>query len=156
MRPKPNCIDHSAIECIDLEKTKVWYRDGLALNCDHFRNNMMVVDVGGPNKIVVMQNPKQKTNPSAAVHIGLTVDTIEEVDWYHNFLEERQHEFFIKKIVPPAPVGSRQSDGEFAAWFYRMYVHDLDENWFEILTPITEQQGRAIRSGETNKWKYVF
>ena len=38
----------------------------------------------------------------------------------------------IKKIVPPAPVGSRQSDGEFAAWFYRMYVHDLDENWFAL------------------------
>jgi catechol-2,3-dioxygenase len=120
---KLNFLSHGTLEARDLDTTRRFYEEFLGLDVIRTSPISLMIRLGGPNTIAVVQS-KEKPAMPLLNHNGLDVGSREEVDRAWEICTREQEKWNIKKITRPADQHGT----------YCFYFMDLDENWWEILT----------------------
>ncbi len=118
-----NFLSHGTLESRDLDKIREFYEKFLGLEVIRTSNISLLIRLGGPNTIAVVQNAKKPDMPFLN-HNGLDVETREEVDAAYELTVRHQEEWGISQLRKP-----RLQHGTYSFFF-----KDMDDNWWEILT----------------------
>ena len=118
-----NFLSHGTLESRDLDKIREFYEKFLGLDVIRTSNISLLIRLGGPNTIAVVQNPKKPDMPFLN-HNGLDVETQEEVDAAYELTVRHQEEWGISQLRKP-----RLQHGTYSFFF-----KDMDDNWWEILS----------------------
>ena len=116
-------LSHGTLESRALDRTRRFYEECLGLETIRTSPRSLMIRLGGNNTIAVVENPRKPDMPLLN-HNGLDVATREDVDHCHQVLEQNKDKWGIARITRPADQHGT----------YSFYFHDLDGNWWEILT----------------------
>lgn len=120
---KLNFLSHGTLESRDLEKAREFYTEFLGLEVVRTSPISLLIRLGGPNTIAVVQQNNKKEMPLLN-HNGLDVETEAEVDAAYEKVVEYADQYELKKISKP-----KVQHGTYSFYFW-----DMDDNSWEILT----------------------
>ena len=116
-------LSHGTLESTDLERARAFYTDFLGLEVVRTSDISLLIRLGGPNTIAVVEVSKKSDMPFLN-HNGLDVSTEAEVDEAHAKVVEHAETYGLTKITRP-----RNQHGTYSFYFW-----DADANAWEILT----------------------
>lgn len=120
---KLNFLSHGTLESTDLERSREFYTEFLGLEVVRTSPISLLIRLGGPNTIAVVQS-KSQAEMSLLNHNGLDVETQEEVDAAYEKVMEYAEKYDMKNITKP-----KLQHGTYSFYFW-----DMDNNAWEILT----------------------
>jgi catechol 2,3-dioxygenase-like lactoylglutathione lyase family enzyme len=122
-RLKLNFLSHGTLESKDLDASRRFYEEFLGLEVVRTSPISLLIRLGGPNTIAVVQTGK-KAPMTMLNHNGLDVETKAEVDAAHAAVEAERERWGLHKISRPT-----LQHGTYSFFFW-----DGDDNCWEILT----------------------
>lgn len=120
---KLNFLSHGTLESKDLDKAREFYTEFLGLEVVRTSPISLLIRLGGPNTIAVVQNDK-KDEMVLLNHNGIDVETEADVDAAYEKVVEYADKYGMHKITKP-----RTQHGTYSFYFW-----DADDNAWEILT----------------------
>ena len=121
---KLNFLSHGTLESKNLEKTREFYTDFLGLEVVRTSPVSLLIRLGGPNTIAVVEQKRRTEEMPMLNHNGLDVETQEEVDAAHQTIVAEAEKWGLYRISKP-----KLQHGTYAFFFW-----DMDNNCWEILT----------------------
>ncbi len=121
---KLNFLSHGTLESKDLERARKFYTDFLGLQVVRTSPISLLIRLGGPNTIAVVEQKNRSEEMPMLNHNGLDVETREEVDAAHEIVLAGAEEWGLHRIGKP-----RLQHGTYSFFFW-----DMDSNCWEILT----------------------
>ncbi len=121
---KLNFLSHGTLESRDLERARDFYTEFLGLEVVRTSPISLLIRLGGPNTIAVVEQRKKDEIMSMLNHNGLDVATEAEVDAAYEKVVEYAEKYDLKKISKP-----KVQHGTYSFYFW-----DMDDNAWEILT----------------------
>ena len=120
---KLNFLSHGTLESTDLDRSREFYTEFLGLEVVRTSPISLLIRLGGPNTIAVVQS-KSQAEMSLLNHNGLDVETEAEVDAAYEKVVEFAEKYDLKRIGKP-----KVQHGTYSFFFW-----DMDNNAWEILT----------------------
>ncbi len=120
---KLNFLSHGTLESRDLEAAREFYTDFLGLEVVRTSPISLLIRLGGPNTIAVVQQ-NNKAEMALLNHNGIDVETEAEVDAAYEKVMEHAEKYGMTKITKP-----KVQHGTYSFYFW-----DRDQNAWEILT----------------------
>ena len=117
-------LSHGTLEARNLENTRRFYTEFLGLEVVRTSPVSLLIRLGGPNTIAVVEQKRRTDVMSLLNHNGIDVETRAEVDECHRICVENAEKWQMKKITKPV-----MQHGTYSFYFW-----DLDDNCWEILT----------------------
>ena len=121
---KLNFLSHGTLESKNLEKTREFYTEFLGLEVVRTSPVSLLIRLGGPNTIAVVEQKRRTEEMPLLNHNGLDVETQEEVDAAHQTIVAEAEKWGLYRISKP-----KLQHGTYAFFFW-----DMDNNCWEILT----------------------
>ena len=121
---KLNFLSHGTLESRDLERAREFYTRFLGLEVVRTSPISLLIRLGGPNTIAVVEQKNRSEAMPLLNHNGLDVETREEVDTAHATVTAEAERWGLHKIGTP-----RLQHGTYSFFFW-----DMDDNCWEILT----------------------
>ena len=121
---KLNFLSHGTLESRDLERAREFYTRFLGLEVVRTSPISLLIRLGGPNTIAVVEQKNRSEAMPLLNHNGLDVETREEVDAAHATVTAEAERWGFHKIGTP-----RLQHGTYSFFFW-----DMDDNCWEILT----------------------
>ena len=121
---KLNFLSHGTLESKDLEKARAFYTEFLGLEVIRTSPISLLIRLGGPNTIAVVEQKRRTEEMPMLNHNGLDVETQEEVDAAHQTIVAEAEKWGLYRISKP-----KLQHGTYAFFFW-----DMDSNCWEILT----------------------
>ena len=121
---KLNFLSHGTLESRDLERARRFYGEFLGLEVVRTSPISLLIRLGGPNTIAVVEQRKSTSTMALLNHNGLDVETQEEVEAAHRTVVAEAEKWGLHKITKPL-----LQHGTFSFFFW-----DMDDNCWEILT----------------------
>ncbi len=121
---KLNFLSHGTLESKNLEKTRAFYTEFLGLEVVRTSPVSLLIRLGGPNTIAVVEQKRRTEEMPLLNHNGLDVETQEEVDAAHQTIVAEAEKWGLYRISKP-----KLQHGTYAFFFW-----DMDNNCWEILT----------------------
>ena len=121
---KLNFLSHGTLESKNLEKTRAFYTEFLGLEVVRTSPVSLLIRLGGPNTIAVVEQKRRTEEMPMLNHNGLDVETQEEVDAAHRTIVAEAEKWGLYRISKP-----KLQHGTYAFFFW-----DMDNNCWEILT----------------------
>ena len=121
---KLNFLSHGTLESKNLEKTREFYTEFLGLEVVRTSPVSLLIRLGGPNTIAVVEQKRRTEEMPMLNHNGLDVETQEEVDAAHRTIVAEAEKWGLYRISKP-----KLQHGTYAFFFW-----DMDNNCWEILT----------------------
>jgi len=117
-------LSHGTLESRDLERARVFYTEFLGLEVVRTSPISLLIRLGGPNTIAVVEQRKKSSEMTMLNHNGIDVETEAEVDEAHRMVVEHAEKYGLGKISKPIVQHGT----------YSFYFWDMDGNAWEILT----------------------
>lgn len=117
-------LSHGTLESRNLERAREFYTEFLGLEVVRTSPISLLIRLGGPNTIAVVEQKRKTSEMSMLNHNGIDVETEAEVDEAHSKVVEHAEKYSIKKISKPI----------IQHGTYSFYFWDMDDNAWEILT----------------------
>ena len=121
---KLNFLSHGTLESKNLEKARAFYTEFLGLEVIRTSPVSLLIRLGGPNTIAVVEQKRRTEEMPMLNHNGLDVETQEEVDAAHQTIVAEAEKWGLYRISKP-----KLQHGTYAFFFW-----DMDSNCWEILT----------------------
>ena len=121
---KLNFLSHGTLESKNLEKTRAFYTEFLGIEVVRTSPVSLLIRLGGPNTIAVVEQKRRTEEMPLLNHNGLDVETQEEVDAAHQTIVAEAEKWGLYRISKP-----KLQHGTYAFFFW-----DMDNNCWEILT----------------------
>ena len=121
---KLNFLSHGTLESKNLEKAREFYTDFLGLEVVRTSPISLLIRLGGPNTIAVVEQKKRSEEMPMLNHNGLDVMSQEEVDAAHETVVAEAEKWGLYRISRP-----KLQHGTYSFFFW-----DMDSNCWEILT----------------------
>ncbi len=121
---KLNFLSHGTLESRDLERARAFYTEFLGLQVVRTSPISLLIRLGGPNTIAVVEQKNRTEEMPLLNHNGLDVETQEEVDAAYETVAANAEKWALRKITKP-----RLQHGTYSFFFW-----DMDNNCWEILT----------------------
>jgi catechol 2,3-dioxygenase-like lactoylglutathione lyase family enzyme len=121
---KLNFLSHGTLESRNLDRARDFYTEFLGLEVVRTSPISLLIRLGGPNTIAVVEQKNKSDVMSMLNHNGLDVETQAEVDTAYEKIVEYADKYDIKKISKP-----KVQHGTYSFYFW-----DMDDNAWEILT----------------------
>ncbi len=121
---KLNFLSHGTLESKDLERARAFYTEFLGLQVVRTSSISLLIRLGGPNTIAVVEQKKRDEQMPLLNHNGLDVETQDEVDAAYEVVAAEADKWDLHKITKP-----RLQHGTYSFFFW-----DMDDNCWEILT----------------------
>lgn len=119
-----NFLSHGTLESINLERARAFYTEFLGLQVVRTSPISLLIRLGGPNTIAVVEQKRRTEEMPLLNHNGLDVETQEEVDAAHGTVVAGAEEWGLHRISKP-----KLQHGTYSFFFW-----DMDNNCWEILT----------------------
>jgi catechol 2,3-dioxygenase-like lactoylglutathione lyase family enzyme len=117
-------LSHGTLESRDLERAREFYTEFLGLEVVRTSPISLLIRLGGPNTIAVVEQKRKTSEMSMLNHNGIDVETEAEVDEAYKKVVEYADKYSLKKITKPIVQHGT----------YSFYFWDMDDNAWEILT----------------------
>jgi catechol 2,3-dioxygenase-like lactoylglutathione lyase family enzyme len=117
-------LSHGTLESRNLERAREFYTEFLGLEVVRTSPISLLIRLGGPNTIAVVEQKRKSSEMSMLNHNGIDVETEAEVDEAHKKVVEYAEKYSLKKISKPLVQHGT----------YSFYFWDMDDNAWEILT----------------------
>jgi len=117
-------LSHGTLESRDLEAAREFYTEFLGLEVVRTSPISLLIRLGGPNTIAVVEQKRKSSEMTMLNHNGIDVETQAEVDEAHKKVVEYAEKYGLKKISKPLVQHGT----------YSFYFWDRDDNAWEILT----------------------
>ena len=121
---KLNFLSHGTLESKDLEKARAFYTEFLGLEVVRTSPISLLIRLGGPNTIAVVEQKNRDEQMNMLNHNGLDVETQEEVDAAYETVVAEAEQWGLHKFSKP-----KLQHGTYSFFFW-----DMDDNCWEILT----------------------
>ena len=121
---KLNFLSHGTLESKNLERAREFYTDFLGLQVVRTSPISLLVRLGGPNTIAVVEQKKRDDSMPLLNHNGLDVESQEEVNAAYETVAASAEHWGLHKISKP-----KLQHGTYSFFFW-----DMDNNCWEILT----------------------
>ena len=121
---KLDFLSHGTLESRDLERARRFYTEFLGLEVVRTSPISLLIRLGGPNTIAVVEQKNRAGEMPLLNHNGLDVRTRDEVDAAHETVAADAEKWGLRKITTP-----RLQHGTYSFFFW-----DMDDNCWEILT----------------------
>ena len=119
-----NFLSHGTLESKNLERARDFYTEFLGLQVVRTSPVSLLIRLGGPNTIAVVEQKNRTEEMPMLNHNGLDVETQEEVDAAYAEVAAGAEQWGLHKISKP-----RLQHGTYSFFFW-----DMDNNCWEILT----------------------
>ena len=119
-----NFLSHGTLESKNLERARDFYTEFLGLQVVRTSPISLLIRLGGPNTIAVVEQKNRTEEMPMLNHNGLDVETQEEVDAAYAVVAAGAEQWGLHKISTP-----RLQHGTYSFFFW-----DMDDNCWEILT----------------------
>ena len=117
-------LSHGTLESRDLERAREFYTEFLGFEVVRTSPISLLIRLGGPNTIAVVEQKRKSSEMSMLNHNGIDVETEAEVDEAYKKVVECAEKYSLKKITKPI----------IQHGTYSFYFWDMDDNAWEILT----------------------
>lgn len=117
-------LSHGTLESKNLERARDFYTEFLGLQVVRTSPVSLLIRLGGPNTIAVVEQKNRTEEMPMLNHNGLDVETQEEVDAAYAVVASGAEQWGLHKISKP-----RLQHGTYSFFFW-----DMDNNCWEILT----------------------
>ncbi len=121
---KLNFLSHGTLESKNLDRARAFYTDFLGLQVVRTSPISLLIRLGGPNTIAVVEQKNRTEEMPMLNHNGLDVETQEEVDSAHETVVAEAEKWGLHRISRP-----KLQHGTYSFFFW-----DMDNNCWEILT----------------------
>jgi catechol 2,3-dioxygenase-like lactoylglutathione lyase family enzyme len=117
-------LSHGTLESRNLDRAREFYTEFLGLEVVRTSPISLLVRLGGPNTIAVVEQKRKSSQMGLLNHNGIDVETEAEVDEAYKKVVEYAEKYSLKKITKPIVQHGT----------YSFYFWDMDDNAWEILT----------------------
>ena len=121
---KLNFLSHGTLESKDLERARDFYTEFLGLEVVRTSPISLLIRLGGPNTIAVVEQKNRSDEMPFLNHNGLDVETQDEVNAAHETVVAGAQQWGLRRITTP----------KLQHGTYSFFSWDMDDNCWEILT----------------------